>query len=189
MKIITEDVELFGVRATLNLMDYEISDREKWKILFADWKRLNEGMKDFNARGINIPEGISEVAFCLFSGSKRFVSKLNGKTSASFDTFNLKNMRAEQIKACSVAKDLTSFGPTSKWDDIYFIDFFNNGNINGMFDVYKIPDDLIYNRKVNKKQTFTDQQKKIRRPRFSIKKEIIRPYNLEPIAKQVEVWT
>ncbi len=69
---------------------------------------------------------MSEVAFCLYSGSKRFVS-LTDDANSSFDTFNTETSRAEQIKACSVKSDLTSFGPNSKWDDIYFLDFYNQG--------------------------------------------------------------
>ena len=169
-------------------MEFDDNDRKEWKMLFDNWNILNKGMKDYKARGINMPEGISEVAFCLYTGSKRFVSVINGKTSASFDTYNIKTQRAEQVKACSVDSDLTSFGPKSKWDDLYFIDFYNDGEINGTFDLYLIPNDLIYKTKVNRTETFSDQQAQKRRPRFSIKKEIIAKQKLEPIAKKVKVW-
>ncbi len=73
--------------------------------------------------------------FCIYSGSNRFISIKKGNTNTSFDTYNLKTKKAEQIKACSVEKDLTSFGPESKWDDIYFLDFYNKGKLDGTFQV------------------------------------------------------
>jgi hypothetical protein len=110
-----------------------------------------------------------------------------GLESASFDTFNPKKMHAEQIKACSVEGDLTSFGPKSKWDKIYFLYFFNEGKVDGEFDVYEIDSDLIYEMKMNKIETFVDQQKRGVRPRFSIKK-LIDEKNIKPIATNVRVW-
>ena len=125
------------------------------------------GMRDYKSREPNFPEGLSEVAFCIYSGSERFIS-LKGKSSASFDTFNLKTKKAEQIKASSVEFDLSSFGPKSKWDDLYFLDFYNGGKLDGTFNVYKIPTELIYSAKVNKTQTFKQQQKE---KRFKQRKE------------------
>ncbi|MBU1890158.1 Bsp6I family type II restriction endonuclease, partial [Patescibacteria group bacterium] len=82
----------------------------------------------------------------------------------------------------------TSFGPRSKWDDLYFLDFYNGGKVDGLFDIYKIPNNLIYENKVNKKQTLKDQQDEKRRPRLCIKKEIIANYKIKPIAEAVKVW-
>ena len=139
------------------------------------------------AREPNFPEGLSEVAFCLYSGSKRFIS-LKGGVNSSFDTFNTETGKAEQIKACSVKRDLTSFGPDSRWDDLYFLDFYNEGKLDGTFNVYKIPTKIIYSMKVNKKQTFKQQQAQKRRPRFSITDKIIIEKKLKPIATNVKVW-
>ena len=144
-------------------------------------------MREYKLREPNFPEGLSEVAFCLFSRSKRFIS-LKGKSSASFDTFNLKKNRAEQIKASSVERDLTSFGPKSKWDDLYFLDFYNDGKLDGRFNVYKISSQWIYKIKVNKKQTFKQQQKQGKRPRFSITEDIIEKKGLKPVAQNVRIW-
>jgi len=77
--------------------------------------------------------------------------------------------------------DLTSFGPTSEWDELYFLDFYREGNWDGTFDIYKIPNELIYNHKVNQHQTMKEQQLEKRRPRFSIYKEIILSNGMTPI--------
>lgn len=189
MKIIKYSGEVFGAKSSLDLMDFDKIDRRKWKELFEMWKALKLGMRSYKAREPNMLEGLSEVAFCLFSGSKRLIA-LRSKVaiSSSFDTYNMKKNRAEQIKASSVLSDLTSFGPKSKWDDLYFLDFYNQGKLNGTFNVYLIPNDLIFLQKVNATQTFIDQQKQGKRPRFSLVDKIIVPNDLKPIATDVKVW-
>ncbi len=178
---------VFGQKCVVELMEFSRGDGKKWKELFDLWKKLKLGMRDYKAREPNFPEGLSEVAFCLYSGSSRFISA-KGAPNTSFDTFDVKKGRAQQIKACSIDQDLTSFGPKSKWDDLYFLDFYNNNKTDGFFDVYKIPSELIYGMKVNKNQTLADQQGEKRRPRFSIKKDIIAKHKLKPVAKSVKVW-
>jgi hypothetical protein len=178
---------VFDENCTLEVMDFKKSDGKKWKEIFDLWRGLKMGMRDYKSREPNFPEGLSEVAFCLWSGSSRFV-KAWGLSNRSFDTFNTKTGRAEQIKACSVEGDLTSFGPKSRWDDLYFLDFYNEGKVDGRFDIYKIPNNLIYDNKVNKIQTLREQQGEKRRPRFSIKKDIIAPNKIKPVAKNVKLW-
>lgn len=172
----------------LELLDFDDNDRKYWKELFEMWKNLKMGMRKYKSREPNFPEGLSEIAFCLYSGSNKFVSIKRGHCPGSFDTFNVNTNRAEQIKATSVGNDLTSFGPRSYWDDLYFLDFYNNGKLDGSFNVYLIPNDYIYTLKVNKTQTVMDQQKQGRRPRFSILKQIIEAKKIKPIASDVVVW-
>lgn len=187
MKIRKIRAKVFGKDCSLEVMDFVKSDGKKWKELFDIWKKLKTGLRDYQSREPNLPEGISEVAFCLWSGSSRFISA-SGALNTSFDTFNTKTGRAEQVKASSVKSDLTSFGPESKWDDIYFLDFYNEGKLDGTFNVYLIPTKLIYGMKVNKNQTFIQQQIQKRRPRFSIVEKIIIEKSLKPKAKDVKVW-
>jgi len=113
---------------------------------------------------------IDNAIFCL----KLKVFKGNG----SFDVINLDNGDRIQIKACSVEYDLTSFGPKSVWDKIYFLDFHR---LDETFDVYLIPNEYIYGQKTNKLQTMKDQQGEKRRPRFSIKREIIEIHKIKPV--------
>ena len=144
MKIIQYKGQVFACECNMNLMEFSKEDAKKWKEIFDRWKELKMGLRDYKSREPNFPEGLSEVAFCLYSGSCRFLS-MNGKASASFDTFNISTKKAEQIKATSVNEDLTSFGPKSKWDDLYFVDFYNDGKVDGRFDVYLIPNKYIQN--------------------------------------------
>lgn len=191
MKLKTFSTEVFGAECSIELMIFEKADAIVWKNLFDKWMDLKKGLKDYKAREPNLPEGLSEVAFCLFSNSGRTIkvtSKTKIKVSSSFDTFNIETKKAEQIKATSVASDLTSFGPKSKWDDLYFLDFYNHGKLDGTFNVYLIPNALIHQTKVNKGQTFIDQQGQIRRPRFSIIEKIIIPFKIKPLGENVKVW-
>jgi hypothetical protein len=187
MKAIQHKTNVIGNECTLELMSFSESDKKQWKELYDLWNKLRLGMKDYGSRSPNFPEGLSEVAFCLYTGSKRFIS-LKGKSSASFDTFNIETNRAEQIKASSVGKDTTSFGPKSEWDDLYFLDFYNEGKYDGTFNVYKISSEMIYSVKVNKNQSLTDQQAEGKRPRFSIINKFIKTGKVRPLATNVRVW-
>jgi hypothetical protein len=187
MKIIQHKQKVWGHDCLMNLMQFDKNDAKKWKDIFDLWKKLKTSLKDYKCREPNLPEGLSEVAFCLYSGSTRLIS-MNGKASSSFDTFNVKNKKAEQIKATSVGKDLTSFGPNSKWDDLYFLDFYNDGKLDGTFNVYKVPTKLVHKVEVKKGISFLDRQKEGKRPRFSITKTFIETNKLKPVAKNVKIW-
>ena len=89
------------------------ADAKTFKRLFDLWKRLNIGLSKYG-RKVNIPEVLSDGMFCIFSNSVRFQKKVKGVGTVSFDTINLKFNRREQIKATSIEKDLTSFGPKTE---------------------------------------------------------------------------
>lgn len=76
---------------------------------------------------------------------------------------------------------MTSFGPKSIWDELYFLDFYCEGKWDGTFYIYLIPNEAIYEQNVNKGQILKEQQAENRRPRFSIQTEIIKKLHLEPI--------
>jgi hypothetical protein len=155
-----------------------IRDRRKLRKLYNMWKKLNDLLKKISTRGINLPEAISENAFCLaFPHCVRVVQLKNDK--CSYDCINTRTGSRIQIKASSVENDLTSFGPRSEWDELFFLDF-SEGD--GTFKIYKINPDWIYNHQINKSQTFTQQQEQGRRPRFSITKDIILERKLKPLA-------
>ena len=178
MKIEWKEVNIKGRKIKALLTIKEKSDRELLKNLYSDWKKLNDRLKAISTRGINLPETISDNAFALFFPDCFRVVKLKGM-KCSFDCLNIKTGSRIQIKASSVASDLTSFGPRSEWDELFFLDF-SKGD--GSFKAYKIEPDWIYKHQVNKKQTFMQQQAENRRPRFSITDSIIKARKLKPIA-------
>ena len=147
----------------------EKKDRPKLKKLYKAWVELKNGLKEFESRAPNLPEGISEGAFSLEFNCPR-VLDVRG-TAASYDCYNTKTHERIQIKATTIRYDLTSFGPDSVYRD---------GKFDGKYDVYKIPNDLIYNHQISRTQTFRDQQNEKRRPRFGIKKSIIELHDIKP---------
>ena len=152
-------------------------DRRRIKRLFSRWKKLNDDIKKISTRGINLPEAISENAFCLFFPECIRVVKLK-QGKCSYDVLNRKTGLRIQVKASSIDDDLTSFGPRSEWDELFFLDF-SEGD--GSFKVFKIEKDWIYKHMVNKNQSFEQQQAQSRRPRFSITENIIKTRGLKPV--------
>jgi len=181
MKEETREMRVGKTKTKVVVQTFGDEDKATLRVLYGLWVKLNHGMKLFKARGINLPEGISESAFCMHFGGNyaRALKVFSG--AGSFDVINLDNGDRIQIKAASVDGDLTSFGPKSVWDKIYFLDFYRKGKEDGSFDVYLIPNKKIYSQKMNKGQTMKDQQNEKRRPRFSIKESIIRKYKIKPI--------
>jgi len=158
------------------------NDLSKLRKIYQDWRNLSTSLKSFNSRSVNLPEGLSEVAFCLFMDCVRLNNpKIGGGVNSSFDAYSLKTKKRIQIKSCSVLPDLTSFGPKSQWDEIYFQDFYRKGLYDYTFDIYLIPNHFIYNQKVNQHQTLKQMQMEGKRPRFSIYKSIIEKNNISPI--------
>ncbi len=177
----TQELTIAGTPCTATLQYIDSTDRPRIRELYDAWRTLSDKLQDFDARGTNIPEALSESAFCLEYNAAR-VLKVQGPTSGSFDTLDLRSLRRQQIKATSVEGDLTSFGPKSVWDDLYWLDFYRDGNYDRRFDVYLIPNDLVYDFRINATQTFRDQQQQGRRPRLGIRRQIITAHNLRPLA-------
>ncbi|MBQ9899851.1 MAG: Bsp6I family type II restriction endonuclease [Acholeplasmatales bacterium] len=106
--------------------------------------------------------------------------RTNG-TADSYDCVSLDTFAGIQVKFASIPNDCTSFGPNSTWDELYYVDFAPNGYVDGKVVFYKIDvdfSDLVLNAK--KSETFHDQQMQGRRPRFSIKNQLIKAYNINP---------
>jgi len=184
MKIKKEEIVLFGKRVKAKIQEFEEDDISRLKELWNLWYKLSQKLKEYSggeARRVNFPEFISEGCWCLLTGSVRLLEP------SSADTYNPRTGRAEQIKASVIENDLTSFGPKSKWDDLYFLDF---SRLDGTFDVYEIPTDLLRHEMLNKgeRETFEDQQRQRRRPRLSLKRDIIRKYEILPLYKKVKIW-
>ncbi len=152
-------------------------DFDKIKAIFKKWMEINNELKSLGGRTLNVPDVISEAIYCHFFNAAR----TNG-TAYSYDAVDLTDGAGIQIKSASIPNDLTSFGPKSTWDKLIFMDFAPNGKLDGNINIYEITQDvsgIIMNK--GKNETFADQQAQGRRPRFSIKSEIIEKYGLKPI--------
>lgn len=163
---------------------FDNADRTTLRQIYNDWISLNTQLNNVNARSVNLPEGLSEPVYCIHSGAYRITNSISG-ANTSFDAYDPNTNSRIQIKACSVIPDLTSFGPRSVWDELVFMDFYSNGQFNGLVNIYEIPTNLILNHQVNAQQTFAQQQAQGRRPRLSIFNSIIVPNNIQPLVFQL----
>lgn len=162
---------------------FDQSDIPLLKSLYDQWNNLSNLLSNVGGRRLNIPEVITEAVVCVHFGAGRLASSDGKNFNSSWDCYQLNENRRIQVKATSVSQDLTSFGPDSVWDDLYFVNFFPNGLYDGSYEIYEIPSNLIYNFPVNKNQTFKQQQLAKRRPRFSIIEGIIKPNLIKPLVK------
>ena len=181
MKFKKEKILIEGKYYEAELQYFEENDRKWLRDLYSHWSTLRTELKNAQARGPNFPEGISEVAFAIVFNAPRVLS-VKG-TSGSFDNYDIKNHKRIQVKATSVKTDLSTFGPKSEWDVLYFLDFYRDGKFDGKFDAYIIPNKLVPIQIVKKEtnQTFRDYQKLGLRPRFSVERNIIRPHKIKPV--------
>lgn len=180
MKIKTITARVYGEQSVFDAIQYDYTDIPGIRDAFNSWLNLKNMSNVYHGRSPNIPEWITEACLCLVTGFVRFKGSKKLKSS-SFDCFDIVKERAIQAKATQIWDDLTSFGPHSKWDDLYFLDFYNDGNIDGTFSVYKIPDKLIYSCPVRRGHTLKDYQREGKRPRVSIKSQIIGSHHIKPV--------
>jgi DNA (cytosine-5)-methyltransferase 1 len=149
---------------------------------------LNKSATSIGGRNMNISEAFTEGLVCYMTNAfkihKITTSKTKNKTnekkiSGSMDCYDFDDNKTVQIKASIMKEDCSSFGPHSQFDKLMYLDFSDCK----AFKIYKIEkeciDDIIVSKE--KKETFKDQQKQGRRPRFSIQKEIIKKNMLKPI--------
>jgi len=183
-KIIDTIIENEVVKVELDFFSED--DLIELSRIYHSWVQLSNMIESRGGRRINIPELLSEAIFSYNFNAGRFKKSIRGNFNASFDCLKTDPITSRvQVKACSVEYDLTSFGPNSVWDELYFVHFLPDNNYDGEYRIYKIDNNLIYNHKVNKDQTMRDQQKQGRRPRFGILKEIIIPNNIAPVIETV----
>ena len=196
-------IKIKGIECTATLWDFDKSDLKKLQDVFKAWKNLNAKIEKFGTRWSNLNEIISEGAASYFLGFPR-VEKKSIKTTkrsislppTSFDCYDEATNETVQIKA-SVGltnphgvrehDDLTNFGPVSEFDKLFFLDFYSDGNVDGWFDVYEIPLDILYDAEIATGVTLQqrlDAQVGERgaksRPHFSLRKKVIEPNELEP---------
>jgi hypothetical protein len=177
VKKVTEIITVPEGKVEADFILFEDKDKIQLLNIYKAWIDINNNIKLLDGRKINIPELLSEGYYCLYSNSLRLKKINKVGVNSSWDCYNLTTKKRIQVKATSIDKDITSFGPKSVWDILIFCDF----SIFGQFSIYEIPSKLVLKQKVNKHQTLEDQQKQGKRPRFCVKEKIIKKNNIKPI--------
>ncbi len=141
--------------------------------IFPNWKELNNKIKEHYSRGINFHEAFSEIIV-----GYNFNLNLDKNSSADLiDNYEKKY----QIKGSSDYKnDLSSFGPNSSFDYLIYCGL---NELKTELYIWKIDINFLKKIYVNNDETFEEQQKQKRRPRFSIYKKIVVPKELTPVMK------
>tara|TARA_Y100000590_G_scaffold469264_1_gene655866 strand:- start:57 stop:650 length:594 start_codon:yes stop_codon:yes gene_type:complete len=194
-----EDREIHLPEGIFNneLLFYEEKDKKVLKKYLDDWVKHCKDTINLigGTRTPNLSEAFSEAVFSIEMGMPRCVKSISG-SSSSFDLYDLKRKKRIQLKAAS-SFGPSSFGPRSEYDEVYFLFFREIAEgkkylfYSGKYEIYKLnPDDfpsLIMNKKKN--ETFEDQQKQGKRPRFSIPKTLIDPHSVKPVRTgNVDLW-
>ena len=138
------------------------------------WKELDQRIRSSATRGINFPETISEALACFALGFKW--NKGSGGDAV------VGNKVIEFKATSNWDRDTTSFSPTEKFDNLYFLRLDKRNDELYIYDT-KISSEKLKNIKVNKNETLEEQQKAGRRPRFSMIKFILEPQKIKPIIK------
>jgi len=148
-------------------MAISLNDLKKY---FDIYVKYCEETKLFNDRKPNIPSGLTEglALFALNSCEQKYKSAEVG------DIISIHGNYRVEVKASSVGfdrKDCSSFGPNEKFDNLIFVDCDTNKKEIIVYDCH-ISYDKMQELQITKKQTFGDQCKEKRRPRFSIKEKL-----------------
>lgn len=194
---ILRNVKVYGKSSTFAVREYTEEDIPYFKEYFDLWKIQREHELFLDDRASNLNAGFTEGLFCIWNKSVRFVKQKTAKDhgfkytqkleDSSFDTYKIETEDCEQLKT-SIGYGPSSFGPKSKQDKLYFMHFYNDGNIDGTFDIYEIPNNVLYSTYVNKNETFKQQQLQKRRPHLSLMKKVIYSNNIEKLAENVKLW-
>src|SRR5690625_3361023 len=104
--------------------DFDESDYIKLKSIFHKWLDINKELKCLKGRALNVPDILSEGLFCIFFDAIR---TNNDPYALSYDCVMKSTGEGVQVKSASIPIDCSSFGPTSTWDLLYYVDFAPNG--------------------------------------------------------------
>lgn len=159
-KSISNNVVILDIKKINELLDIHIDYVLKIK------KFINNNK--FKLRLPNFPEGISENII------REYISKVEkrecrkSQTGGDLEIYENKKSNKIEVK-CFTSDGPTSFGPTEKWTQLYFLD--GKDFLNKNFKIYKInlanDSEIFNNIKINAEKTYKDVCKEGKRPRIN----------------------
>ena len=167
------NVELIS-GSTVEATFYNRKDIKNLSHFYKMWVAMNDFSKKYNFRKINLPEVISEIVACYSFG----LGRTNNVVGSLRDSFSMDAVSHDghkyQIKGSSYeGGTLNSFSPNSNFDFVIIVDAFNEGKWDGSMVLYLIKCNLS-KIKVNNQETFEQQQKQKRRPRFNLLAKVLK---------------
>jgi hypothetical protein len=171
---------------------YEVT-KEKFEkgcdLYYSAWKCPNNDWKDYghdigNRRGLNLPESFTETMGAYAIGAKLITGKSGDGRRGKNDEIIV------EFKSTIKNKDLSSFSPTEKFDELWFLMLNTKTDKIFVYNTQTNRDQLNKirittgknkkNGKVQKPKTVEEQSAENRRPRFSIISKIINEKKLKP---------
>ena len=107
MRIENTQIVLENKQIDAEIQIFEKRDWQTIKSMYEQWVNLSNLSKEMRGRGNNLPEVISEGVFCLEFECARFLGS-SGGIKTSFDCLDLNLLKRIQVKATSVAYDLST---------------------------------------------------------------------------------
>lgn len=141
---------------------------------FFKWKDLNTYIKSTSSRGINMPDAISEPMGCYCLGLL-----WNRGDEVGDATDPITKVKVEFKATSKFDGDLSSFGPTTVFDDLVFLRFNIYDNLLYIYDL-KINSDELGSYPANSFETIEQQKQQKRRPHVSLKKLFVDAKQLVP---------
>jgi hypothetical protein len=124
---------------------------------FFQWKDLNTFIKNVSHRGINMPDAISEPMGCYCLNLKW------NRGNEVGDATDINGRKIEFKATSNFNSDLSSFGPSTQFDDLVFLRFDLHNNLLYIYDLNINSEDL-GKYPANAKQSIQDQKDQGRRP-------------------------
>ena len=114
-------------------------DASSLKTIYESWRTLCGTLAAMNARAVNLPEGLSEIAFSIAKGVWRCTNSIPGANSSLTVTTQMavEEIIAFRLKLAAFCQ-FNFVWPKFAVDRIYFVDFYREGNWDGTFDIYEI---------------------------------------------------
>lgn len=141
------------------------------------WKELCLRIMGCSSRKLIFPETISEQIVCWALG-------LMWNKGSNCDAVNTETDEKIEIKASNSSAP-SSFSSRTPFDDLVFAKLDMRKDLLYIYDTHMSSVEL-KDIKMNKEQTYEDQQGQTRRPRFDIMRMIIIPYNI-PVTAIVDL--
>lgn len=172
IRAIIESTQTKMVKPRVDLVTIDAARINDVCRLYFLWKDLNLGLKNFVSRGINFPEAISEPMACYALGYR-----WNKGTAG--DAVSNTGEHIEMKATSNFDSDLTSFGPTTVFDKLYFLRLKQTTNELYIYDM-GLNSQTLGQVQANLTETVADQQAQGRRPRLRIIETIIEPEGMLP---------
>lgn len=144
---------------------------EDYRQYYYAWKEYSTQVEKFRDRQPNVPSGLTE-GLALIALNEVYNNAY--KEANSGDISSIDDCQKVEVKASGMGfdrNDCSSFGPTELFDKLIFVECDLKQNKIRVFDCNTSYNQL-QNLFVSKKETFGDQCRQKRRPRFSIKKKL-----------------